>query len=584
MNAADLFAPDWISLWATGATLTILALVLFFLDVANKAQRAFALLLGLRGLTFFFGPLRAEAETVRGSVFWANLAPYAILPLVPLVVYFLSVYPVRRGLGRRPWGTWLLFTATAAILGWYMADHSAYAQVTAGTPARYADYGPLYVLNSLTLPAFAFAGLWLVGAYRRRPDGSVGFSLFLMVAAFTLNGLFDGMLALLDFVQAGPERFALPWAWATWWLPVTALPISLLACWQLLPILRKARHQADLQEVTRFFAFAVPVALVSPFVYVLPTPQAEDVATFMLGVWRLAIPLLLAYALMRYQLFDIDLRLKDGVRRGVILGGFTFTFFLVSEAAESLLQGDRGPVFGMVAAGVLALASRPLQGFASRASDQLMPDTKPIAQQTYGERLRFYLDQYHLISQDGHVTTKERNMLDRLQRTLALAPQVTQQLERTGALPRDVDLAALPTQDEVAQSRDSRLEMAVKGTLAASALALVFGMLSQGIESVIPLSNQVAGLIAAAVVALSLGPIEDLADRLTHRLDPSKATDAKDEAERRQAFRAALATALEDGSLSERDLHYLAGLQKRLRIPWATRWRMERQVRRNIGL
>lgn len=258
------------------------------------------------------------------------------------------------------------------------------------------------------------------------------------------------------------------------------------------------------------------------------------------------------------------------------------TFFVVSESAQSLAQGDRGPFFGIASAGLLALASRPVQGFASRVSDQLMPDTKPIAQQTYAERLRFYADQYELLAHDGTVTPKERHLLQRLQRTLALPDEVVSRIEERADLEQAAAGATQDVPGDVAQRPDSGLEIAIKGTLAASALALVFGMLSQGIVTVIPLSNQVAGLLAAAVVAFLLGPLETLADRLTHRLDPRAATDAKDEAERHRAFAAALDTAFEDGHLSERDLAYLAGLQQRLRISRATRWRMERRARRGV--
>lgn len=583
MGAAELFGPEWMPLWVTGLALLALAIWLFLLDVSNVSQRLFALLLALRGLTFFLGPLRFEAETARMSVLWANVAPYAIIPVIPLVIAFLSLYPRRRGLARVPGGMIALFLLTVALEGWYFLDHSAYATVVSDVPARYDDFGPLFVLTGLRLPILALAGFVLAADYKRAPTGSFGFSLFLMVAAFTLNGLFDGTLAVLDLVRdLGDPSVA--WdlgGWSFSVLPVLALPLSMATCIRLLPTLRLARTNPELQEISRFFFIAVPLAVLTAFTRELPYSGAEDLATFVLAVWRLAIPLLLAYALMRYQLFNIDVHLKAGVRRAIILGAFTVTFFLVSEAAESMAEGDRGPLVGIVGAGLLALGSRPVQNFAGKASDKFMPDTKPIAQQTYAERLRFYLDQYLLIRHDGETTHKERQMLDRLAATLALPAAAVQDLEATGRMPDHVDDDA--EHAPVEQVADTGLEMAVKGALAAGTLALVFGMLSQGIENVIPLSNQVAGLLAAAAVSLLLGPLEDLADRLTHRLDPSAATDAKDEKERRQAFETAYASALEDGSLSSRDLVYLASLQQRLRISWTTRWRLERRVRRNIG-
>lgn len=586
MTAAELFGPDWISSWLTGVALVLLAVWLYLLDVGNRAQRIFALLLFLRGLTFFLGPLRFEANTADGSVLWANLAPYAILPVVFIVAAFLSLYPQRRGLGRSRWGMLLLLAIAVGFEVWYALDHSAYATVGYATPAPYSDFGPLFVFTGLRLPALALAGYILAGDYQADPHGSRGFSLFLMVAAFTLNGLYDGMLGLLDLIETAagrPDWF--PWLWTRWWPPALALPISLATCLRLLPILRRTRDHPGLQEVSRFFVAAVPLALVSPFVRLLPYANAEDLATFILAIWRLAIPFLLAYALLRYQLFDIDIRLKDGVRRGIIIVAFTVTFFLVSEAAESLVQGDRGPIFGIVAAGFLALGARPVQRFAERVSDAFMPDTKPIAEQTYEERTAFYLEQYRLITTDGQVTPKERRMLGRLQRTLSLSDDAVHDLETVGKVedPGESRLEdPLPTPVR-AETKDSRLEVAIKTAVVAGAMALFFGMLSQGIETIVPISGTLAGLLSAALVAVLLGPLETLADRLTHRVDPAAATEARDEKERRRAFEAALVTALEDGSLSPRDLEYLKSLQGRLGITQATRWRLERRVRRRTA-
>ena len=587
MTAADLFGPGlfgpvWISSWLVGAALVVLAVWLYVLDLSSSAQRTFAVLLFLRGLTFFLGPLRSEAEGAEASALWANLAPYAILPLVPLVIAFLSLYPRRRGLARFPWGMPLLLAVSLALEIWYFLDHAAYATVVPGQPAQYTAYGPLFLFLGLRLPLFAFAGFVLAGDYLRNPKGSIGFSLFLMVTAFTLNGIYDGTLAVSELVRAlrDPATDWSGWTWTRWWLPVLTLPIAGAAAFRMVPVLRRSRTDPELQEIVRFFIIGIPVAVVSAFVRELPSEQADYLAQFVLAIWRLSIPLLVTYALLRYQLFDIDIKLKDGVRRGIIVASFTVTFFLVSEAAESLVQGDRGPIFGIVAAGFLALASRPVQRFAERTSNAFMPDTKPIAEQSYAERTAFYLEQYRLITTDGQVTPKERKMLGRLQTALSLSDDAVHDIETMGVVdhPEEARLTNPMPNPVRAETKDSRLEIAVKTTLVAGAMALFFGMLSQGIESVIPLSGTLAGLLSAAFVALLIGPLENLADRVTHRLDPQAATEERDRKERLRAFEAALVTALEDGSLSPRDLDYLNHLQGRLGIPRTTRWRLERKA------
>lgn len=578
MNLDVLLTPNLVTIWVTGLAMLALAIALFFLDLSNQAQRIFALLIALRGLTFIVGPLRAAAESIEQAVLWATLAPYLVIPLVPVVITFLCLYPRRRGLARLRGGLPLLGLATLGLLAWYLIDHGAYASVRAIPGAPYGEPGPLFLFNALRLPVFALAGFILAGDYKKNPRGSAGFSQFLIVAAFALNGLYDGITAALSLqgaLQSGGAGTSL-YAWTSAWAPPLAALIALATCLRLVPVLRQARHTPDLQEVTRFFVIAIPLAALSPFADRLPLAEAGDLSTFFLGFWRLTIPLLVAYALMRYQLFELDLGLKASVRRGIILGSFTVVFFFVSEAAEALLQGDRGPLFGVLGAGLLALTARPVQRFADQAAQRFMPEVKPIAQQTYAERLAFYLEQFRLLSQDGRVTPKERRLLNRLRNTLSLEESETQAIEATGRIPA-AKVAPVP---EPSPTNATRLQRVLNGVVVAGALALVFGMLSEGIESIVPLSNAVAGFLTAALVALSLGPLESLAQRISERIDPVARAAAADARAKRRTFYAAMRTALEDGALSERDLDYLGGLQHRLGISASVRWAIERKARR----
>lgn len=571
MSVAELFGPDWISIWATGACFVLLGIGLFLLDVSNRAQRLFALILGLRGVTFFAAPLRFEAETVHSSVLWANLAPYAIVPLAPLVVYFLSLYPRPRGLARTRWGPALLLLTSLAFLLWYLLDHESYAATTSTSPANYTQYGPLFLLTGLRLPLLAAAGFVLAFEYRKHPKGSLGFSLFLLVAGFTLNGLFDGTAAILDLDAAlsNPQTAWFPWTWTRWWLPGLALPISLATCGLLIPVVLRARRDPELQEVTRFFFAAVPLAILTPFVRVLPYAGAEDHATFVLGVWRLLIPFLLAYALMRYQLFGIDLRVKAGVKRAILVALFVGVFFLISEAAEALVlqmggglvSDDLGVVFGIASAAGLAVLGKPIQRLADRAANGVMPDTQPIEKLGSQARFRLYRDQFLLVQQDGRVSGKERRMLTRLAAVLAITEDEAM----------DLELGEMPPRDEPAPPRPKRsVSTVARSVVAVLGTAAVFGAVSAILETLANPSSFATGLVTAAFVALLLGPIESLSERVTRRrkLNPAK----------EQAMRDALADAWADGNLSDRDEAFLAALQKRLGVSKAERKRIETEM------
>ncbi len=560
MATAELLGPGWIPLWLAGIALIGLALLLAGLDIGNRAQRAFALLLTLRGLTFLIAPMRGEAEDVQASVLWTNLGVYAVLPLAPLAIYFVSLYPRPRGLAKTWWGRLALLGGTAAVVGLYLANHAAYATTTTAVPVRVDEYGPLVLLVGLRLPAFAFAGLVLALDYRRHPTGSSGFSLFLLVAGFTLNGLYDGTTAALNLFAdlTGPPIDWLPWAWGLSILPVLALPLAVASCVALLPVLLRSRTDRELQEIGRFFFVAVPLAVLSGFAGLLGISRLDDLA---LGTWRLVLPLAATYALMRYQLFSIDIRLKAGVKRAILVALFVGVFFLISEAAEALVSADKAPLFGVVSASLLAVLGKPIQRLADRAANGVMPDTQPIEKLGSQARFQLYRDQFLLVQQDRRVSPKERRMLTRLAAVLTITEDEAD----------DLELGEMPTRDEPAPPRPKRSASRIaRSVVAVLGTAAVFGGVSAILEALANPSSFATGLVTAAFVALLLGPIESLSERLTRRreLNPAK----------EQAMRDALADAWADGNLSGRDEAFLAALQKRLGASKADRRRIEAEV------
>jgi len=364
-----------------------------------------------------------------------------------------------------------------------------------------------------------------------------------------------------------------PWGWVLVVLPAsTLLPAAAavaVVAWHAV-----GHPDAGPRRVGAMFVAAATLPPASALFLAL-TGDTESAWTLMvrdytLGLWRLLVPLMVTYALLRYGLFDVNVRLKAGLRRGIIVALFTLTFFVVFETAEALVAGDRGVLFGIVAAGLLALANRPVERFGQRAADALMPSVKPLPQLRLAEKQRLYLDQLDLVRQDQAVSAKERRMLQRLASALGFTDEEVAALERGDTMFVDEAPVVVPG------TRQSASAMA-RGLVVAAAAAVTFGVLSQGLEFLVPISNFQAGLFTAAIISLLLGRVEALAGHLT-RGDQSLA------AGQETALADALREAWSDGVLSARDRQFLGHLETELGILPGQRRRIERRVRRELRL
>jgi hypothetical protein len=146
------------------------------------------------------------------------------------------------------------------------------------------------------------------------------------------------------------------------------------------------------------------------------------------GVARTLTVLLLAYAILRGQLLDIDVKIKWGIRRGTLAAIFVGVFFVVSQIAQNYFA-QYGVLAGGVAAGVLLFGLSPLQRLAERVADRAMPGVKSAGEMSHPERVALYRSQAQAAWEDGNMTRDERRLLDRLQQNLGLTREEASRLE-----------------------------------------------------------------------------------------------------------------------------------------------------------
>ncbi|HLE97821.1 MAG TPA: hypothetical protein VI997_10660, partial [Candidatus Thermoplasmatota archaeon] len=140
----------------------------------------------------------------------------------------------------------------------------------------------------------------------------------------------------------------------------------------------------------------------------------------------------LAYALLKEQLFDIDLKLKWTLRRGTLVGVFLAAFFVVAAVAEQYLQ-RYGALVGGVAVGLLFFALRPLERAADRFADAAMPAVRDTDEYRTVRKREVYRATVEAALQDGVVSERERDMLARLQDQLGLTATEAREIERDTA-------------------------------------------------------------------------------------------------------------------------------------------------------
>lgn len=156
--------------------------------------------------------------------------------------------------------------------------------------------------------------------------------------------------------------------------------------------------------------------------------RALDLYSF--GVWRFATVVIVAYVIARYRLFDIDLKVKRGVKGTTIAAAFFAIFFIVSESATAFFSGSIGTYLGIAAAGLLVFALAPLQRLAERLANHAVPHATGSPDYVAWRKLQVYHAALDGAMQDGEVTVKERAILARLRRELGIADADAEALER----------------------------------------------------------------------------------------------------------------------------------------------------------
>ncbi len=139
--------------------------------------------------------------------------------------------------------------------------------------------------------------------------------------------------------------------------------------------------------------------------------------------------LLLAYAVMRFQLFNIDLKVKFVLQQStvgaLIIGGF----IVGSEVLESFVPVS-GVVLNIIVAIAILIVLRPIQRLALRMTNRVMHSVQNTPEYLGLRRLEVYRAALEGAFKDGLITEKERSILDHLRDNLGISQVEAVALEK----------------------------------------------------------------------------------------------------------------------------------------------------------
>ncbi len=167
-------------------------------------------------------------------------------------------------------------------------------------------------------------------------------------------------------------------------------------------------------------AYGVSVWMLWAGTYQVVDPEAPGALYIIYALGSLLAVPLIAYGILRTQLFDIDLRIRWTIKQSTVAAVFVAVFYLVTEGADRLLSSELGNWIGLLASALLVFFLAPLQRLAERIATLAMPNTQNTPEYAAYKKLQVYeaaLEE----ALPGGISEKERALLNHLRNSLEIA-------------------------------------------------------------------------------------------------------------------------------------------------------------------
>ncbi|MGD8921294.1 MAG: hypothetical protein PVH90_10725 [Gammaproteobacteria bacterium] len=141
-----------------------------------------------------------------------------------------------------------------------------------------------------------------------------------------------------------------------------------------------------------------------------------------------AVPMI-AYGILRTQLFDIDLRIRWTIKQSTVAAAAVALVFLLSEGAERFLSSELGNVAGLLAAAIVVFLLAPLQRFAERVATVAMPNTENTPEYAAFRKMQVYESAVSEALYGDGISQKERALLMHLRESLGISEADAEAIE-----------------------------------------------------------------------------------------------------------------------------------------------------------
>ena len=185
-----------------------------------------------------------------------------------------------------------------------------------------------------------------------------------------------------------------------------------------------------LRDICWGYVYGAAILMIWSGAYKVVEPDASGLPYVFYALGSLLAVPLIAYGILRTQLFDIDLRIRWTIKQSTIAAAFVAIMFLVSEAVEQFLSAEIGSIAGLIVAALVVFFLAPLQHFAERVANAAMPNTRETPEYVAFRKMQVYEAAIAEAQIEGGISNKERALLVRLRDSLGISEMDAEAIER----------------------------------------------------------------------------------------------------------------------------------------------------------